>query len=717
MSTENGLRNNFIKRSLWYQPKEEKKYLTQDQLIEKTSPLVILGEAGIGKTELLRKLSEFDDQLAYCTARTLVNRTNPKTILKQASTLVIDALDELSSRKDGDAIDLVLEKLGQLNYPRFILSSREADWQNAISVESLSEQYERMPLVLHLEPFSELEAQEFLLSNVGIERAVDIVGHFKTKGLENLLGNPHTLELIAEVAESGDLPNTLSELYEQVVEILSFKHKRRNENNPPTQEEALMTAGAAFASLILTGNEAITPNTYPEEGELNLTEVSQLTGCTALAYMAGTRLFAALGKDRFTYRHRRIGEYLGAQWLAKNANNQRKRRRILALFHSNEVVPSNLRGIHAWLAHDSHLATAVINADPLGVIEYGDGDVLTPNQAKHLIDALGKLSESNPNFRGWWKRYSIRGITHTALENELRQLIINSETPYQLRSLVLEAITDAKIAASFQTELQAISEDPHTLFTIRSSAIEALVTLPQPHDWTALLQKLHSHGNADSIRLAIELLGDIDCNDIDEYLLVDLVAAWAKLNSRTIGVIDGLENNLPENKIEPILDRLSMIAKEMGKPHSRPGDTVLTDFAYHLAARLITQKDIDAIQLWHWLEPFDLSVGYGKESRQKLAAYVQQNHSFRQTIQEYVLLDQTTERSIWGKQWLLDRHIPGCRVTPTDIIVLLKTLNPNNLDDKRWKDIVQLIHHDEIKGAEVRAAAQPFAQYSIDDLQ
>jgi hypothetical protein len=57
-------------------------------------------------------LSWLGDQAgyAYCTARKLKNvRPDPRRLLGNASTLVVDALDELSVRGEGDAVDLVLQ--------------------------------------------------------------------------------------------------------------------------------------------------------------------------------------------------------------------------------------------------------------------------------------------------------------------------------------------------------------------------------------------------------------------------------------------------------------------------------------------------------------------------------------------------------------------------------------------------------------------------------
>lgn len=79
-------------------------------------PIVVLGEPGMGKTKLLKELSAKDGNV-FCRAQQLINKPRPKTLLGDNERLVIDALDEVSAQSDGDAVDLVLRKLGELDYP------------------------------------------------------------------------------------------------------------------------------------------------------------------------------------------------------------------------------------------------------------------------------------------------------------------------------------------------------------------------------------------------------------------------------------------------------------------------------------------------------------------------------------------------------------------------------------------------------------------------
>jgi hypothetical protein len=136
-----------------------------------------------------------------------------------------------------------------------------------------------------------------------------------------------------------------------------------------------------------------------EEGDVPIAELSALPGAERINDVLDSRLFEARGPERFSYSHRAIGEFLGARWLAEQADSPRKQRRLLDLFNSHALVPANLRGIHAWLAwHSSGLADRVIAADPMGVVDYGDADALSVTQGRRLLDALYALSRENRAF-------------------------------------------------------------------------------------------------------------------------------------------------------------------------------------------------------------------------------------------------------------------------------------------------------------------------------
>jgi hypothetical protein len=204
-----------LPRQLRHETENGRVIFEQAALIRRREPVVILGEAGMGKTELLTWLGN-QPGYAYCTARQLKNvRPNPHRLLGNGTTLVVDALDELSIQGEGDAVDLVLQKLGEADYPHFVLSCRAADWRNATGVTAIREQYGDVDLlVLHLEPLTDADVLKVLVSELGGDaaKADTVVTHFTKANLDGLLGNPQTLELVARVAEAGPLPDTKARL-------------------------------------------------------------------------------------------------------------------------------------------------------------------------------------------------------------------------------------------------------------------------------------------------------------------------------------------------------------------------------------------------------------------------------------------------------------------------------------------------------------------------
>lgn len=706
-----------IERTLWYEAQNGRAELPQGDLLKRTEPLVILGEAGMGKSHLLEWLATAPGY-TRCTARQLINRHDLRTLLGDAQVLVIDALDEVSTQKEGDAVDLVLRQLGKLGCPHFVLSCRVADWRSATGLEAIREQYPEEPLELHLEPFTDDDAVTFLSASLGDNSAKAVIGHFNARGLNGLLGNPQTLELIARVAGSGNLPETHSELFERAIEVLRVEHRDAKADGQLARETGLGAAGAAFAGLILTGSEAIvrTSAANAAEGEVQLADISRLCEGESIGAMLGTRLFKADGADRFGYLHRRVGEYLGARWLAKQADSPPKRRRLLSMFHSHGLVPASLRGIHAWLARDPALAQAVIASDPMGLIEYGDADDLTVEQARSLIGALELLAADSPRFRDWGS-YSVRGIAQPELIEDIRRLITEPRTPFSLHLLVLEAIKGQKIATELARDLRRIVLDPQAVFASRRAAGEALAEQDGEDDWPAILRTLHSYDDQLSTRLAIELAEDIGYEGIGDDLIVDLVVAHALNDGRTIGVLMGLERHLPAPRIGGVLDRLAVVVKTLGKPYERPGNEVVTDFAYHLIVRGVAAGGVTAEKLWSWIEPFDTSVGYQRESRQQLDALIRNDDSFRQAIQHHVLLELPSDHSPWQLALRLSRRSHGFAPSAADVVALLETLDPLNHSDERWRELVLLTQHDKEIGLEVRAAAKPFAAHSPELLE
>jgi hypothetical protein len=699
-----------IERTLCHdgQTQDEKIVLSQTALKEKTQPLVILGEAGMGKSHLLAWLSE-DPRYALCTASQFINRHEPRTLLGEAEVLVIDALDEVVAQRDGDGLDHVLRQLGKAGYPCFVLSCRVADWRSAIGRKAISEQYELPPLELHLNPFSDQDAARFLGVRLGEPRAVEVIAHYNARGLQGLLGNPQTLEMIADVADGSELPDTKAQLFARSIDVLGCEHKDIKAEHQLVPELAISTAGAAFASLILTGQEAIVrkAGANAQIGELLLASVARLPGAQRIAEVLGTRLFKARGSDRFSYCHRRIAEFQAARWLAALADTSRKRRRLLSLFHRQGVVPASLRGLHAWLAQDAFLAEAVILADPMGVIEYGGADALDAKQARALLDGLIRLAAENPNFYGWGG-HSLRGLARTELCDELRTQIFSPDTCFGLRMILLEAIAGSAIAQALATDLLSLVLDDKKSYAIRSRAADALIQSGSTQSWASHVKQLAASGDEQSIRLALNLLHDVGHSAFDDYTIADTVMAEARRAQRTFGSLWQTRKQLPAERAEGILEHFLTMARALGDARNRPGNYEITRFAYHLIALRLKEGAVDPLLLWSWLSPFAHQLVASKDTSAEVVSYLKANPDARCAILRHVLLNATDEKDVWERCWALSRASLGLCLSHDDIIDLLGALQVEDAADTRWQALVRMAQHQGSSGADVRKAARRF---------
>lgn len=703
-------------RTLWFQTDGGTvETLRQADLPAKPQSVVVLGEAGMGKTELLAWLGEQPGYL-FRTAKQLRNSgSSTALLLDNSTTLVIDALDELSSKNEGDAVDVMLQKLSDLGFPRFVMSCRISDWRHVTGSEAIKEQYPDLdPLVIHLQPLDEDDIHGLLTFELNGDavRAREVIGRLEGSNLAGLMGNPQTLQMIARVVSNGPLPETKAELFEKAVEELRREHSNKKLDLQPDSQTALDAAGAAFAALILSGAEAIVYETAePEEFEIQIAEAAALPGAQELRSVLGSRLFGTAGApNRMSYWHRSIGEFLGARWLARQASSSMKRKRLLALFHSHDVVPSSLRGLHAWLAiHSTDLAPDVIVADPSGMIEYGDAWALSPAMAELLLDALERSASEDQRFvAGAGTALSLRGIMRPPLMARISALITSDVVPYSLQVLLIEAVSGSSIAESLRSELRAIVLAPEAAYSVRWAALEALTSMGG-EDWVSTADAALSAG-ADGPRMAMDIVKEIGAGAFSDVQIVRSAVRYAQASRRMVMQFNGLAERTPDARLDGILDSLAEQLAALGNRRERAGNNELTDLGYRLIERRLAMGPTAAARVWSWLRNFEDDVGYKRDQRKRVHALIRNNVELRRGVQRLVLIDEPGPKTVWRRAFRLTTRSSGFAPTEEDIVQLLESMDPQTeSSEERWQDLLRLTSHSETEGAAARAAARRFA--------
>lgn len=707
-------------------------------VLDWAEPIVVLGEPGMGKTWLMRRLAKERDW-TFRSAASFVAHPSPASLVPTSRGLVIDGLDELSAAQESDPVYRVLGQLIKAGCPPFILSCRAADWRGAVARQDISQEYGAPPREMTLEPFSRERAIEFLVPMLGNERAADVIAYLETKAIPDLYGNPLTLHLFGEVAARGNgLPDTRAELLLRASEIMWNERNDRQDKSPLSlldRETALKAAGAVSAAFVLTGAEAITlrPSSAGLPRTVSAVEIQSLPAGQEARTLVGSRLFSRIpdAEDQYKPIHRSVAEFLGARWISRSIKDDQARDRALAMMTFDEGVPASLRGIHAWLAQDARFANEVIATDPYGVLRYGDADGLSVDQGRQLLRELKALQETNPYFRAEdWGHHSAHGLTHIELLEDVREILLASATTYHLRTLLLGVIRGSTLALALTGELHRIVLNEGRAFSFgeRYDAAQAIVDLRRDDlDWPAMIDRLKQMGDEDSTRLALELMDDLGFEKFDVHLVAHSILAHLGLlkgvaadvtEHQSIGTLSVIAQHLSDGRVAGVLDALAeyLSASDPGGDYRTRSE--LARIVVVLVKRQIEIEAPEPLTLLKWLRLAPSRSGQSpREDRDAIAAFVQKADDLRRAIQHHVIFVER-DHNVWGRVWRLGDLNNALFPDADDIIHLLGLLvprsNPSEVDVEIWHELATFARRSDGRSTEILDAARPFAAGNVE---
>lgn len=668
---------------------------------------VILGEPGMGKSELMR---EFGRHLRVepVTAIRFINSKDPAKLIAQNKPILIDGLDEAMVQRESDAVDVLLAQLEEADSPPFILTCRSREWQTR-NVTTLNQLYSADPQIVTLEPFNRTEARTFLLAQYPNVDADRVLTHLTNHSLEELYGNPLMLALVGQVAETDTLlPLTRADLLESVCTLI---WPERDSDRPDkglaklTPEEAFNAAGAIAAALLFAGSEAASAAgaAQVQQGDLQLAELANLPEAKAAQIIFSSKLFHSVGVSRAKLVHRVIAEFLGARWLVRQAKTPRLQRRLLAQLQGGGGVPASLKGLHAWLAyHNNEMASSIIDADPYGLLRYGETSALKQPLAEKLFQALCKLAGNDPYFRAAdWDRKTAAGLMIPKLAPNIKEIIEDTTSNPHLRSLFLEGLIETQLAKALSGTLEAIVSSSKYSFSDRYTAAIALFP-HRDHVWqqTMIARLMKGGGNAPLI--ALELLLKIDNGTSDAQLVDYLFVATEMslcplLGNKTQRVNIRKHYNFLFGAISaPRLIDILNIMTDYTETVFENDHTNADQIRYIVSDLIIRGIDMDIIgsntasSLWRWLGPIEHRADdrshrlSGQEEAYKLAAALLTKDALRRALQKHGLDCHRKEKNSREKWGYLQRRLVGLWSQFDDI---LSALNRLALGDNKDPDL------------------------------
>jgi predicted NACHT family NTPase len=400
-------------------------------------------------------------------------------------TLFIDALDEKrAGRRDQDTVDAMLEKLFAVRAAKVRISCRAADWLGESDLTALRPYFEQSgeASVLLLQNLSP-EEQRAVLKEQGIDRiaADGFLMMAEKRGLRDFLENPQNLIMLWRAVETGSWPSTRKELFELSTKLMlqEFNPDRaRRGSGTYSVGELRPIAGAICAARLISDVEAI--SLADQEGTLDI------PGHRSVRLFLPEQVQAALSRRVFDasaepeavdYALRTTAEFLAAEFVASRIRDGLPFGRVMALIGIDRHPARELRGLHAWLAvHLPENADQLIEADPYGVLTYGDAASLSPSSCAHLVRELDRLSKSNPWFRsGNWTSLSIGALSRPDMVGEFRAILNNPNSGFGIRSVVVDALSLGTPIPEMLPDLKDVLARHDAPFSERAAAMNALL--------------------------------------------------------------------------------------------------------------------------------------------------------------------------------------------------------------------------------------------------
>lgn len=461
---------------------------------------VLLGEPGMGKTTAFDQEATATGGVRLSVADFVVR--NDLSAL-HGKTLFLDGLDEVrGSGGDDNILRLVRERLRQLDQPRFRIACRAADWLGS-SDQSLIEgaSPDGSFATLQLEPLSADDIATILRTNHGIPDPQAFTERAGSIGIDGLLDNPQTLELLAKSIGDDRWPKTRIDTYrlacEQLAKETSKTHRNRSRSKS-LPAKVIDAAGQLCAALLLSDSAGIALDEESSNERFPPLEAFSPPDLAAAQQALGSRLFKLDGEERRVPIHRSVAEFLAAQWLARRIDQQGlPAGRVLNLLLGRDGrTVAGLRGLFGWLASLSSLArTRLLDADTLTVIVYGDVKPLPKADKRRLLAGLRRDADSFPGFRWEHRRtQSFGGLADPDLLDDFVNALSASDRSNEAQAyldLLLDSLNQGTAIPALKEPLRSVLTDDSRWEVVRKDALQAWLKLAPPAEARTLLDAIH----------------------------------------------------------------------------------------------------------------------------------------------------------------------------------------------------------------------------------
>ena len=476
---------------------------------------VLLGDPGAGKTEAFRVECEGHDDGEFITARRFIRKGTDRLSDWVGKTLFIDGLDEVraGSSDPRRPLDQVLERLERLGRPTFRLSCRAADWlgRNDLREIASGAGYEELA-VLQLEPLSG-DNIAHIVADLGLPDSRAFVAEADDRGLGGMLGNPHSLGLLVNLALGGEWPKdrrgTMDLACRKLAREWNDQHLATHQSATRVSTDRILAAAGQLCAHILLSDKDHVSTDASDADSLCLEDLSD-GDQTALLRAVKSNLFGSQVDGGLAPVHRQVADFLAAGFLHDRIEAGVPARRVMALMVGEDgVVVTELRGPSAWLAAvDRTSRLLLVQTDPVGVALYGDISGFPDDDIVFLLQALADRADE---IREWeWSPLALASLIRHRTLDLLAQYVSSkdrSDRAQAVVGLLIHALASVDGPRERRLSLEGALDDLDR--AVRDSAW-------QPWVRQAALRALIRHSTGQEVPTLFQLLDDLRDGTVDD---------------------------------------------------------------------------------------------------------------------------------------------------------------------------------------------------------
>lgn len=383
---------NYINLNLKKHDEKDANNYLLDNVIKKHEIVILLGPPGSGKSSILEK---YENDHGNSSQRFKINKfLKLKTqIYKETKVLLLDGLDEYRSVA-GDKAFVMTElgnKVNQLpENIQVVISCREMDWYGETDVTALQEEISGTASLYNILPLNEIQKVE--LAKLHKIKNLDIF--IKIFSDHGFLNNPQMFKMIADIYndDSDKIIKSKKELYQTFIKNSREKNINYTANkvNAIDADEFLRYAGYLAFFYIFSNID-----TYDDTFVDRISDAEHGFNKEKIEIVLKTSMFT-----NGEFSHRTIAEFCLATFIIKYKlkNNQLiAAERIKNLFVKKDKVPTELRGVYAWLCSLTG-REEFIKIDPYYQIIHGDNSLFDNELKKRTVLKIKEYAIKNPYF-------------------------------------------------------------------------------------------------------------------------------------------------------------------------------------------------------------------------------------------------------------------------------------------------------------------------------